>query len=71
MEVTEEMVEGMTQTEFRKKVMSFVRKLPLMYQKDVRESLSAIKANLYSTDEELKRSMKHVFKDMRKERERS
>ena len=51
--------------------MSFVRKLPLMYQKDVRESLSAIKANLYSTDEELKRSMKHVFKDMRKERERS
>jgi small nuclear ribonucleoprotein (snRNP)-like protein len=65
-----EEVEGMTQTEFRKKVMSYIRKLPQIYQEQVRDYLTEIKGQLYSTDEELFRSMKDVFKDLKKERER-
>ncbi len=50
--------------------MSYIRKLPQMYQEQVRDYLTEIKGQLYSTDEELFRSMKDVFKDMKKERER-
>jgi hypothetical protein len=55
-------VEGMTQTEFRKKVISYVRKLPEVYQDQVKDYLGEIKGQLYSTDEELFRSMKDTFK---------
>jgi hypothetical protein len=50
--------------------MSHVRKLPEVYQDQVRDYLAEIKGQLYSTDEELYRSMKDVFKEMKRERER-
>jgi hypothetical protein len=62
MQVRLENVEGMTQTEFRKKVISYVRKLPEVYQDQVKDYLGEIKGQLYSTDEELFRSMKDTFK---------
>ena len=62
MQVRLENVEGMTQTEFRKKVISYVRKLPEVYQDQVKDYLGEIKGQLYSTDEELFRSMKETFK---------
>jgi hypothetical protein len=71
MQVRLDNVEGMTQTEFRKKVISYVRKLPEVYQDQVKDYLGEIKGQLYSTDEELFRSMKDTFKELKKERERS
>jgi hypothetical protein len=44
MTVRLDQVEGMTDTEFRRKVMGFVRKLPIMYQEDVKNYLGEIKA---------------------------
>ena len=60
----------MTQTEFRKKVISYARKLPEVYQDQVRDYLAEIKGHVYSTDEELFRSMKDTFKELKRERER-
>ena len=51
--------------------MGYVRKLPVLYQEDVKNYLAEIKGQLNSTDEELFRSMKHIFKEMRNEREAS
>jgi len=50
--------------------MGYYRKLPEIYHEDVRRHLMAIKGQLYSTDEELFRTLKQTFKDMRDERER-
>jgi hypothetical protein len=43
MQVRLDNVEGMTQTEFRKKVISYVRKLPEVYQDQVKDYLGEIK----------------------------
>ena len=50
--------------------MGFNRKLPQMYQEDVKRHLIEIKAQLYSTDDELVNSLQEVFEQMREERER-
>lgn len=44
MKVRVDQVVGMTQTEFRRKILSFVRKLPLMYQEGVKTYLTEIRA---------------------------
>lgn len=62
-------VEGMTQKEFKKKVVSFTKKLPRDLQDEVMEFLNEMKGQLNSTDEEMFLNMQEVFAAERARRE--